>query len=371
MLLDRTGSRTLVLAAWLALGTAPGWAQEGLPATGEAVPEAAADQSPAATGDRTVRAGESVDDIVVIGGDLRVEGEVRGNAVVVDGRLLLEEGGMVLGDAVVTNGSIVDRGGRVRGEMRMVDAPETAAAAARTPRRAEPRVERRSGRSATQAVRPQQSWFDPIRRGGAGLISTIALGLVLAATGAGLVFFARQRLETVSDTARASTVRSGAVGLAASFLVIPAFIVMVIALAISIVGIPLLLVAVPLYLLAVPAAFTFGLLASAHAIGERTIRNLDRADYRYHNAYAYVFLGLGMFLIPLAAANLLVMTGFLAWLGGIVKFFAGVALWLAATVGLGSIVLTWAGTRPGFAAPLSSSADPLFEDEMSGRDVHA
>jgi hypothetical protein len=372
MLLGSRRIGIVLVACLLAAGHAPGWAQE------EATAPPRTDRDRVATGDRTVAAGESVDDIVVIGGDLRVIGEVRGDAVVVGGRLILEEGGTVLGDAVVTNGSIVDNGGRVGGEMRTVDAPGVAGAAADGGRRSasgtaartiSDQVDRAERRT-TQAVRPRSSWFDPVRRGGAGLISTLALGIVLAGVGVGLVFFARPRLETVSDTARASAVRSGAVGLAAAFLVVPAFVVMVIALAISIVGIPLLLVAIPLYLLAVPAAFIFGLLASSHAIGERTIRQMDRADYRYHNAYAYVLLGLAMFLVPLAAGNLLVMTGFLSWLGSIVKFFAGATLWMAAIVGLGSLILTWAGSRPGFAAPLTDPG-PLFEDEMSGRDVHA
>src|SRR5690606_9102932 len=72
------------------------------------------------TGDHTVAAGESVDDLVVVGGDLHVEGEIRGDAVVVGGDLVLESTGSVLGNAVVTGGEIVQNGGRVRGEMRVV-----------------------------------------------------------------------------------------------------------------------------------------------------------------------------------------------------------------------------------------------------------
>src|SRR5690606_41969114 len=104
----------------------------------------------------------------------------------------------------------------------------------------------------------------------AGLMSPLAFGLVVGGAGALLIFSGHRYLDTVSDTIRTSTVRSGGVGIAALFLVVPAFVVLVVALAVSIIGIPLLLVAVPLYPLVIAAAAAFGLLASAHALGERT-----------------------------------------------------------------------------------------------------
>src|SRR5690606_1324895 len=43
-------------------------------------------------------------------------------AVVVGGNLLLEQSGIVGGNAVVTGGEIIESGGRVRGEMRVMSA---------------------------------------------------------------------------------------------------------------------------------------------------------------------------------------------------------------------------------------------------------
>src|SRR5690606_15285169 len=157
-----------------------------------------------------------------------------------------------------------------------------------------------------------RGWFGSIQRGFAGLLSTLAFGLVLAGAGSLLIFYGRKYLDTVSDTIRTSTTRSGGVGIAALFLVVPAFVVLVVALAVSIIGIPLLLVAVPLYPLVIAAAAAFGLLASAHALGERTAeQRRDIYDLRYRNSYAYLFTGLGMLLAPLLAADLISMTGFL------------------------------------------------------------
>jgi hypothetical protein len=327
------------------------------------------------TGDFTVAAGESVDGLVVVGGDLRVQGEITGDAVVVGGDLILEASGLVLGDAVVTGGEILQQGGRVRGELRMMGADEDDIAES-----IEEVIVAPAAPEAPAAVRGPEpmrfehhgrSWFHPIQRGFAGILSTLALGLVLAGAGALLIFYGQRYLDTASDTIRSSTLRSGGVGMAAFFLVVPAFVVLVVALAVSILGIPLLLVAVPLYPLAVAAAVAFGLLASAHALGERTAEQRREAyDMRYRNSYAYLFTGLGMLLTPLLAADLISMTGFLGFLGILLKVVTWVVIWAAATIGFGAVILSRFGTQRSFiptpAGEPTIEPDPLF-DEPSPR----
>jgi hypothetical protein len=376
----------LLLALLLALSPAP-------PAAAQATEETAtAVGGRVVTGDRTVAAGEEVEDIVVVGGDLRVLGTVRGDAVVVGGDLVLETSGRVLGDAVVTGGRFLDEGGEILGEIRTLDAAagvagsraaaDGAAAAGRQAARAArdaARDARNAGiaeeiREARRSERRERSWFDPIRRGLAGIISTLALGLVLGGLGSALIFYGRPYLETVSDTIRSSTLRAGGVGLAASFLVVPAFVVLIVALAVSIIGIPLLLVAIPLYPLAVVAAAAFGLLAAAHAIGERTAdQRRDGLDLRYRNSYAYLFTGLGMLLSPLIAAHLIGMTGFLGFIGTLIHVVVSVAIWAAATVGFGAVVLSRAGTRRTFVAPapdVEFDDDVLFHRDPAARRPH-
>jgi hypothetical protein len=338
------------------------------------------------TGDHTVEEGETVGDVVVVGGSLRVLGEVTGDAIVVGGDLVVGSTGQIRGDAVVTGGSIENEGGTILGEMRTLEGNgaisedvrravaggAVAAAAGREAARATRESVRESRRA---SVRHERSWFDPIQRGVAGVVSTLALGLVLAGLGSALIFYGRSHLDTVSDTLRASVPRSVAVGLAAGFLLVPAFVVMVVALAVTVIGIPLLLVAVPLFPLAVVGAIAMGLIAAAHAIGERTAEERDAFDLRHRNAYSYMFTGLAMLLAPLLAAHLLGMTGFLGFVSTLLKFVTGAVIWATATAGFGAVILSRGGTRRTFARPLAADPDfemdPLFDDEPTppGRHV--
>ncbi|MEW5927435.1 MAG: hypothetical protein AB1941_08120 [Gemmatimonadota bacterium] len=320
------------------------------------------------TGDHVVDDGEVIDgDMVVVGGDLTVHGEIRGNAVVTGGDLLMEDGGRVLGDAVVTDGELLNHGGRILGEMRTLAGSEDHVVVTPTPPHAPA--------APPQAVRIRHaSWFEDIAEGIAGIASTLAFGLVLAGIGAALVFYGLPYLRNVSETVRRHTGRSAAVGLAAGFLMIPAFILLVVALAISIIGIPLLLVAIPLYPLAVATALGFGLLAVAHVIGEYTAEQRGGLDFRHRNAYAYVFYGIGLLLAPMLAGHLIGMVGFLGWIGWILVAASVAALFAAAFLGLGAVILTRAGTREPYVPRRSYDpvldGDPLFDAEPVAREPH-
>lgn len=312
------------------------------------------------TGDHVVEAGEVVEgDLIVHDGNLRVEGEIRGNAVVTDGDLLLVEGATILGDAVVTGGRLLNEGGRVRGEMLTVGGERGAASPPRPPR--PPRE--------VELVRTGRSWFDPIGQGIADLFSTLAFGLVLAGIGAGVVFFALPSLRTVSETLRHSPGRSAAVGLATLVVLVPALIVLVVLLAVTIVGILLIPLAVPLYLLAFVGALAFGLVAAAHLIGERTAEQHGGFSYRYRNAYAYVFVGIALLLAPFAASALFEMTGILDWVGTLLAVFGGLALAGVSIWGMGAVILSRAGRQKAFARehdPVLDD-DPLFDSEPIAR----
>jgi hypothetical protein len=297
-------------------------------------------------GSRTIAEGESVRDVLVVGGNLRVHGEVRGDAVVVGGNLTLHPTGRIRGDVVIAGGRFHNEGGAVSGEVRSVNRGEAAAATA-----------------AATTTHRRESSFGRIGRGFAGVTSTLALVVVLGAVGAGLIFYGHRYLENVSDTIRTSTVRSGAVGLAALFLVVPAFVVLIVALAVSIIGIPLLILAVPLYPLAVAAAATFGLLGAAFAIGERTAEERKLYGTSQRNAYAYMATGLGLLFTPVVMGWLIGMTPFLGWVGGLVKFFAYAAIWVAATAGLGAVILSRAGTRRTFARGPAPPRDPILDED--------
>lgn len=209
--------------------------------------------------------------------------------------------------------------------------------------------DRASGRARSYSP----DWLSPLRhigRGAAGVMSTLVTFAILFGLGFAVVFFGgRKYLEEVADTARYATGRSFLVGLAASFLVIPAFVLGAIVLVVSIVGIPALLVWLPAYPLAVVLASILGYLAVAHSAGEALAerRYYGRDWFSRANSYYFMLTGLGLLLALFIAAHILEMAG--PWLGfirGILLFLGVVLTWGAVTTGFGAVLISRAGTRP-------------------------
>jgi hypothetical protein len=196
-------------------------------------------------------------------------------------------------------------------------------------------------------------WFAPLRhvgRGLAGIMSVLVTFAVLFGIGFAIVFFGgRPYLDAVADATRHSTLRSFLVGLAASFLVIPVFVLGIIVLAISIVGIPALLIWVPAFPLAVVLGCLLGYLGVAHAAGEAFAeRRFYGGDwFSRANSYYYLLTGLGLMLALFIAGHAVEILG--PWLGfihGILMFLGVVLTWVAATTGFGAVLITRAGAKP-------------------------
>lgn len=307
----------------------------------------------------TIPRGKVVDgDVVAPFGDVRVEGEVMGDVTVGKGNLILARGAVIHGDAVVNGGGqLLNEGGRVFGEMRVNSGDEVGAVSARA-------GADRGRREAAEAMRMRHGWWGSIGEGVEGLISTLTLGLILCGIGAALVFYALPQLERVSHVVRHDTLRSAGIGVAANFLSLPAFIVGIVVLCVTIVGILLLPLFIPLFWVAIAAAAAYGVVAVAHAIGERTAEQSGSFEAVRRNAYSYVFTGVGVLLVPLFAAHLLELTGFLGWLGDLVELLGNLLLWLAATIGFGAVVITRGGTRAGWPwKPRNAAYDPIFDEE--------
>lgn len=207
------------------------------------------------------------------------------------------------------------------------------------------------------------AWSSPwrhITRGLGGVFSTLMTYAVLIGLGFVSVFFGRRYLEGVADTARHATLRSGLVGLAGSFLVLPAYILGLLALAVSIVGIPLLLIFAPLFPVAVVLAAVGGYLAVAHGAGEALAeRRFTGTDwFNRANSYYYVITGVGLLLVLFLAAHIVSMAGpWLGFLEGLLKFMAVMLTWAAFTVGFGAFLVSRGGTRPVRPEPLSPEED--------------
>ncbi|MEX0980090.1 MAG: hypothetical protein WDZ89_03290 [Gemmatimonadota bacterium] len=290
--------------------------------------------------------------LLVVDGDAEILGRVEGNVVILGGTLDLHEGSTVTGDVRWNDGRVTGARDVVEGRIRRVqpaEAPAAAAAAARE-----------QVRDATRRTRS----FNPllhIGRGIAGLFQNLISFAILALVGFGIIHFAGDRLDVVARTARRSAARSAAVGFAGAFLFLPVWILGMVALAISIIGIPALLAWIPLFPLAVGIAIVFGYMAIALNLGEwLAAQRFEKLPWlRVSNPFMAIIAGLGLLLVPFVVANVIQMGG--PWLRAMQGLFAalgGLAGVIAATVGLGAVLLSRGGRRKDFAWVTDFEDDP-------------
>jgi hypothetical protein len=223
------------------------------------------------------------------------------------------------------------------------------------------RVER-----AREARSFRRSPFRHITEGIAGVFSIMIAYAVLFGIGFVVILFSGRRyIEGVADTARHAPGRSLLVGLAATFLVIPAFILGLLALVISIVGIPAILVWIPAFPLAVLGAAVLGYLGVAHAAGEAFAeRRFYVTDwFQRGNSYYFLLSGLGLLLASFLASHVVHMAGpWLNFMRGILIFFGVVTTIVAVAVGFGAVLISRAGTRSLRPVPEAQEQD-LFTEE--------
>ena len=271
--------------------------------------------------------------VVVLEGSAEVHGRVEGNVVTLDGDITVFPGGSIIGDVLSIGGAVHKVGnGTISGTVQALEALVTPPAG------------------------PPASIMGQILRHGAGLAGLV---LTLTVLGFGLVTFGRPNLEIVSDTVTHSCGRSFLAGLLGQVLVLPTFGMLVIGLALTIAGALLLPFAIAVYVLLVLVTTIGGLLAVAHAVGERiTHRRMARGIVVSPNSYRYVVTGLG-----LVAAIWLgwVAFGWVPVAGTLMLMAAGLTTWTVATVGFGAALLSRGGIREHFAGRLI--APEMMTDE--------
>lgn len=199
------------------------------------------------------------------------------------------------------------------------------------------------------------------------LVSVLVVYAVLLAIGFGTIFFGgRKYIEGVADTVRHSTTRSLLVGIAGTFLILPAFVLGIIALAISIVGIPALLIWVPAFPVAVFGALVLGYLGVAHAGGEALAERRFYVNdwFQRGNSYYFLLTGVGLLLAFFVGSAVVSIAGpWLRVISGLLTFFAVTTTWAAFTVGFGAVLISRGGKRPRGMEPVS---DPdLFSEEAA------
>ena len=202
--------------------------------------------------------------------------------------------------------------------------------------------------------------FRAVGQGIAEIMGDLISFLIISLIALSVVYFAKDNLEVVADTARRNPMRAGLVGMAGAFLVLPTWLLGCVALVVSVVGI----IALPFWLILFPVAVALGAglgyLAVARNIGEwvaaREINGLEWL--RPTNTFYAVVTGVGTILTFSVAANVLDVVPFFGFLGGLVATLGSMIAIAALLVGFGAVLLTRGGRQAEFYA----GGDP-FDDE--------
>ena len=273
-------------------------------------------------GSVTVGEGEVVSgDVVAIGGAVRIDGEVTGNAVAIGGGLDLGPHANVHGDAVSVGGAFRrDPGARVGGKV--VDGGNFDFGDWRWSR---------FGRFA-----PFGAPFFGAAAGLFALMGTLMRVFVLCALTCIVLFVGREYVERVEARAAAEPLKAGAVGFLAQLLFVPVLVLTVVVLAVTIIGIPLLLL-VPFALLALAVVGVVGFTAVVYHVGR-----LANARFSWSNDNPYLTAVTGILLVisPLLIARLLGLANWLLFpITGTLMFLGLLVEYLAWTVGFGAVAL--------------------------------
>jgi hypothetical protein len=317
--------------------------------------------------DVDIEEGETLDGALVsIQGDVRIEGTVDGDVVVVDGTLELLPGSRVRGEVSLVDARMVRNAGTVDGDV--VDVLRDTRVREDEIR---DRVREELRAEISAATRPRfesrRSSFNPLASafaGVAGVFKDLVAILILGLIGMGVVAFAGGNLETVAETARRAPGRAAMVGMAGSFLLIPVWILGAVALTVSIVGIPVMIAWLPLFPLAALAAGVLGYLAVARNTGEW----LADSNYRFtdwirkSNPVLTIAGGLVGLMAFFIAANALSIVPFFGFFRGLLGFAGVVVTLVAIQIGFGAVLLTRAGRRPEYYA--TDDLDAAWEAAM-------
>ena len=318
--------------------------------------------------DHTVRRDEVVDGtVVLVDGTLEVRGRVRGDVVVVGGRLRMDDGATVDGDIRLIESGVSRDGGEIRG---------TVVDVTRELRRDRDRIREEIRREVENEVR-RSVRFDQRRSPGlvsrtaraVGGVFETALTFVLLGLLALLIHrFGGHRVDAVVQAIGDNPARSAAVGFAGGFLVLPVYVIGLLVLTISIVGIPALLVWAPFFPLAVALGAFVGYLGVGHHIGRWVLsHDFQWLDWVNDESEAQVRLvGLGALLAPFAAASLLRAVPLVGWIGGIVGFLGSIACLTALVMGFGAVIITRGG-RYGSAGLSDETFDWDMDPEAEAR----
>jgi hypothetical protein len=288
----------------------------------------AGESRPVRTRDHHVRIGGSVtvqedevvnEDVVAIGGSVRIDGEVGGDVVAVFGDIDLGPRANVRRDVTVVGGTLRrDPSSTIGGEVNEIG------------------FDRFTDFRGPRGFPPRWPWWgwpanEAFRLGGTlmhAAILCLFAGLVLV--------LARDTVEHISLLAAREPLRAGFVGFLAQVLALPILIITIVTLVVTIIGIPLL-VLIPFAILFFCVVALVGFTGVAWRLGSWFLSRVGSADA---GPYVATVVGVLLILSPVLVARLASLAGgFLlpmTWGLGFLGFAVEYAAW---TVGFGSALL--------------------------------
>lgn len=254
-------------------------------------------------------------DTVMIGGNMEVNGVVDRDMVVIGGQIDLMETAVVHGDISMVGGQVSrDAKAQVDGAI-LENIPAPTIQIPNLP--AVPNVPDMPGipniPNPPVVVNANPMWE---------AMSVFLQAFAVAMLAMLLALFLQPQLERVSDAVVRQPLVAGSFGLMTAVLAPLAIVILVV----TIILIPVALIAV----VVLPLAWLFGIIALGQEVGERFTRGINQT-------WAPVLTtGFGSFLLMLVGGYI----GMIPCVGWIAPFLIGV-------MGIGGVILTWFGSRPG------------------------
>lgn len=254
--------------------------------------------------------------VAAVNGPLDVSGTIDGNAIAVDGDVVLHPGSHVRGSVFTTNGVVrMDGpGGLVDGEIRSIEGVVGPGA---------------GGTLATTASAHESRWH-------ATRLAVAAFGLMLMLS-IGVLTFAEEQLDNVTATLADHFGRSAWYGIVGQLALLPVLLAVIIALAITIIGIVAIPFAIIGFVVLAVGAATLGFMAVAEAGGTSILRSQSQASLTARGAQLRaivtgisIFGGLWVF-TAIVGSNFVV--------GAIVRGVVIIITVVAVTVGFGAVLL--------------------------------
>jgi len=283
-------------------------------------------------GARAIAAGTTVTGTIVARGPVDVFGRVDGSVVSLAGDVTVHRGGVVTGDALAVGGRVNADSGQVGGEMRAMSVLPTIFGQAK---------------SVADTRTPAQRTMESAKNvaGSFGILLIIAVGVLL---------FAGPNLDEVVVTIQGRFARAFWYGVLGQIFVLPGLLILTAALALTIIGILLIPFAIVAYAIAVAGLVTLGFLAVARLVGGALWQGGDASARG--RALGALFAGIALFFVLWMIGSLLAWAPLAAT---VIRAAALAATWAAMTLGLGSAILSRAGTHrrvAGVARPVELAA---------------